>query len=211
MGLFHKECYKNAQCAHMGKCVSSLAVPSVLKSRLDRFTEGERELTERKKAPRLRRTVFVRRPGGRLLELEDESRRRPLIYCTVHCCRRWIAPLSSIFSVFLSSMPGSEWCIRVRRGWVLGGSEQPAPTHRGWDTWGQKRIWGKKGSDEERMSKHTRAEHCIQNCIVSGAHVFLANLYLDENNTGVWDIYQTHALNGWSLTVKTFNLSPREL
>lgn len=25
----------------------------------------------------------------------------------------------------------SKWCIRVRRGWVLGGWEQPAPTHRG--------------------------------------------------------------------------------
>lgn len=69
-------------------------------------TDAKKEkgnLEERKKAPRLRWTISVPRPGGRLLELGDESERGTLIYCTVHCCRRWIAnppppsPLSFLF------------------------------------------------------------------------------------------------------------------
>lgn len=92
MGLFHKECYENARCAHMGECVfSCISLCFAIQ------TGQMQQMERRKRAPSLRWTVFVQRPGGRLLELGDESRRRPLIYCTVHCCRRWIAPLSSIF------------------------------------------------------------------------------------------------------------------
>lgn len=133
MSLFQKECYRNSSecfCVHAHSWMYVFTCASALFWDPD-LTDAEKE-KDRKKALRLRWTVFVLRPGGRLLELGDESRKRPLIYCTVHCCKRWIAP-PLLFSptVFFTSMPVSEWCIRVRRGWVLGGSEQPAPTHRG--------------------------------------------------------------------------------
>lgn len=72
-----------------------------------RNLEKGRKKEESSEARMNRFFFFVPWPGGRLLELGDESRRRPLIYCTVHCCRRWIAPdsLSLSLSYFLCFSP----------------------------------------------------------------------------------------------------------
>lgn len=105
-------------------------------------------------------------------------------------------PLSLLFSMFLSSVPVSEWCIRVRRGWVLGGSERPAPTHRGWDTWGgQGRIWRGEIREPSTAAKKRKKRK------VSAAGVFWAQV---ENE--VEYLSNTRVKVGWSLTAGGQNI-----
>lgn len=124
MDLFHKDS------VHIWVSLYSLAFPSVFRSRLDRCNEGERELRARKTALRLIWTFFffcVQRPGGRLLELGDESRRRPLIHCTVHCWRRWMAPISSILYVSLAH--ACERVMHQGQAWLSFGRIRAAGAH----------------------------------------------------------------------------------
>lgn len=65
----------------------------------------------------------VRRPGGRLLDLVDETKTRALLCCTVHRCRTCAAPLSSIFSPLGPRASDASGSGVVER-WE-------APTHRG--------------------------------------------------------------------------------
>lgn len=71
--------------------------------------------------------VFVRRPGGRLLELGDESRRGSLIFCTVHCCGRWIAPLSHMCCVFL--LHARERVMHQGQVWLSDGRIRASGAH----------------------------------------------------------------------------------
>lgn len=60
----------------------------------------------------------------------DESRRRPLIYCTAHCCRRWIALLSSIFSLPVFSLfHACERVMHQGQAWLGVGRIRVAGAH----------------------------------------------------------------------------------
>ncbi len=145
MGLLHKECYKNAWCAHMGECFE---IQTGQMQRRRKRTQGDKESSE------AQMSSFCVEARWQIAGVERWKREKTtdLLYSTL---LQEMDSTPLFYFLFLSSMPVSEWWIRVRRGWVLGGSEQPAPTHRGWDaSGGQRRIRKKeRGSDEERMFK----------------------------------------------------------
>lgn len=125
---------------HVGMSVRPL---SVLRSSVGPMQQSRKRSSREERA--LRGSDERVLCGGQVADCwswEMKAGRRPLIYCTVHRCRRWIAPVSFYFSVFFSSVPDSEWCIGVRRGWASGGI-RAAGAHS--DTWGgQGKIWRNK-------------------------------------------------------------------
>lgn len=89
-----------------------------------------------------------------MLELGDESGRRPLIYCTVHCCRRWIAPIFSIFCISL--LHARERVMNQGQAWLNVGRIRVAGAHSpGLRRMrrSEKDLEKEVGSDEERMFK----------------------------------------------------------
>lgn len=153
--------------------------PSVLRSRQDRCSKGERELRGRKTASRQRWSFFVRRPGGRLLELRDESWKRPLIYCTAHCCRRWIAPLSSMCCVAL--LCARERVMHQGQVWLSVGKIRAAGAHsRGL----RRKKRSEKDLEKDRgMIKYLKKKNKWKSLMANQGWVLVTKF---DFNTGSW-------------------------
>lgn len=173
MGLFHKECYKSDQYAHISECESSIAFPSVLRSRLDRCSEGEREFRERKKAPRLRWTFLC---GGQVADCWSwEMKAGEDHWSTV----QYIASgdgshPSLLFSVF---SPSCLWASDASGSGVVECWEDQSGLRPLTVMRRSEKNLKKRGSDEKRQ-KNTRIEHSTKNRTVSSTHLFLAHLFL---------------------------------
>lgn len=173
-----------------------------------RNLEKGRKKEESSEARMNRFFFFVPWPGGRLLELGDESRRRPLIYCTVHCCRRWIAPdsLSLSLSYFLCFSPPCPWASDASGSGVvecwedqsgrrpLTGVETHEEVREGYDA--------ERYENRARLQKKEKKEKCLR------------LVYFELRLRTKWNIYQTPEWRWgevWQPAAKIFNLSHREL
>lgn len=150
-------------CAHMGECVFSSLFRDP--DRTDALKEKENLERGRKRAPEAQMSSFCAEARWQIAGAGrwKQEKTTDLLYSTL--LQEMDSTPLFYFLCFSSSVPVSEWCIRVRRGWVLEGSERPgAHSPRGWDAWGgRRRIWWK---NEERMSKNTK-NWAVSACIFS--------------------------------------------
>lgn len=142
-----------------GRMCTSLEFLFVSSSIQGRCRKRERELREGKKPPRLKWTVSVQRPGGRLLELGDESSRRLLIYC-----RRAGWNPSLLFSPVLCLSPPCPWASDTSGSGVVECREDQS----GW----RPLIWAQDTWRGQRKKRCRKAEQCAKICMAFSPHCF---------------------------------------
>lgn len=136
MDLFGEGSSWERMCTY-GRCMSSLALPPVFEIQTGRMQQ------RRKNAPRLRCSFLCRGQVADCWSWEMkawEDHWSAVQYTAVG--DGWLPSLPC--AALLSSMPVSGWCIGVRFGWALGGSEKDSEKDGGSD---DKRSQKKKTSE----------------------------------------------------------------